>query len=186
MRVKRELSIGEWAVLALLCERPRHGYALAAAMAPDGEIGQIWSLGQPLTYRALSVMQSLGLVEVNATTPGDRAPRRTELRATVRARRLVARWLREPVLRPRDLRSELLLKIAFLRRRRRPLGPLLGQQREILLARLADLDAQLAADPGPLADVIRWRRISADAGLRFVDELLAREPASAAATPVAR
>lgn len=178
MRTKRELSIGEWAVLALLCERPMHGYAVAAAMAPEGEIGQIWSLGQPLAYRALSVMQSLELVEVNAQTRGDRAPRRTELRATPRARRLVARWLRTPVARPRDLRSELLLKIAFLRRRRRPLAPLLLAQREVLTERLTELEAELEREHGPRADVIRWRWISADAGMRFVEELLAREPAA--------
>jgi DNA-binding PadR family transcriptional regulator len=174
VRTKRSLSVGEWAVLALLCERPLHGYAVAAAMAPDGEIGRIWSLGQPLTYRALSVLQSLELVEVGAVMSGTRAPRRTELKATAAGRRMVAGWLREPVARPRDLRSQLLLKIAFLRRRRRPLGPLLVAQREALLARVSELGAEPDA-AGSLGDVLRWRLISAEAGLRFVDELLERE-----------
>lgn len=175
MRVKRELSVGEWAVLALLCERPAHGYAIAAAMAPDGEIGQIWSLGQPLAYRALRVLQGLELVEVSGHSAGDRAPRRTELRATERARGMVDGWLAAAVPRPRDLRSELLLKIAFLRRRGEPLGPLLRAQRELLTRRIEQLDDELQRAPQTLADVIRWRAISAGAGVRFVDELLARE-----------
>lgn len=181
MRTKKELLIGEWAVLALLCERPMHGYAIAAAMAPDGEIGQIWSLGQPLTYRALSVMQRLELVEVNAHKPGDRAPKRTELRANARARRMVSQWLRTPAARPRDLRSELLLKMAFLRRRRRSVVPLLAAQRELLAERLGELEREPVRDGDPLADVHRWRWISAEAGLRFVDEVLARESRAGAA-----
>lgn len=175
VRTKRELSIGEWAVLALLCERPAHGYAIAAAMAPDGEIGQIWSLGQPLAYRALQVLQRLELVEVSGERAGAGAPRRTELRATARARRQVAQWLAEPVQRPRDLRSELLLKLAFTRRRRRPLAPLLRAQRELLETRVAELEQERRDAPATLVDVIRWRSISAEAGIRFVDELLARE-----------
>lgn len=167
--------MGEWAVLALLCEHPAHGYAIAAAMAPDGEIGQIWSLGQPLAYRALSVLQSLGLVEVNARTPGDRAPSRTELKATPRAKRMVTRWLAAPAPRTRDLRSELLLKIAFLRRRRRSLEPLLSAQRDVLIRRIAALEEAMRDGGTGSADVIRWRSISAEAGLRFVEELLERE-----------
>ncbi len=162
-------------MLALLCERPAHGYAIAAAMAPEGEIGQIWSLGQPLTYRALQVLQRLELVEVSGEKAGRSAPRRTELRATARARRLVADWLGAPAQRPRDLRSELLLKLAFTRRRRRPLAPLLQAQRALLEARVAALAEEQRDAPATLADVIRWRSISAEAGIRFVDELLARE-----------
>lgn len=175
MRTKRELSSGEWAVLALLCERPAHGYAIAAAMAPDGEIGQIWSLRQPLAYRALQVLQRLELVEVSAERAGRSAPRRTELRATARARRAVADWLAAPVQRPRDLRSELLLKLAFLRRARRSRAPLLCAQREVLERRVAELEREQAEAAPALHDVIRWRAISAEAGIRFVDELLERE-----------
>jgi len=39
-RARDELTVGEWAVLALLGEQPAHGFALARAMAPDGEVGR--------------------------------------------------------------------------------------------------------------------------------------------------
>jgi PadR family transcriptional regulator AphA len=175
VRTKKSLSLGEWAVLALLCERPMHGYAVAATMARDGEVGAIWSLGQPLAYRALTVLQGLDLVEVHGESPGDRAPRRTELAATARGRELVERWLAAPAPRPRDLRSELLLKISLLRRRDRSLAPLLRAQREVLIERMGELEVERAAAEGTLADVVRMRWLTADAGLRFVDELMERE-----------
>ncbi|HEY4280986.1 MAG TPA: PadR family transcriptional regulator [Conexibacter sp.] len=175
MRTKRALSLGEWAVLALLSERPMHGYAVAATMAKDGEVGAIWSLGQPLTYRALTVLQTLELVEVSGETPGDRAPRRTELRATERGRELLESWLAAPAQRPRDLRSELLLKVALLRRRGDSLAPLLRAQHDVLIERMSELEGEQAAASGTRVDVVRMRWLTADAGLRFVDELLERE-----------
>ncbi len=38
------MPASECAVLALLAERPTHGFAIAQAMADDGEIGKVWSL----------------------------------------------------------------------------------------------------------------------------------------------
>ena len=43
-RLRDELTAGEWAILALLAESPTHGFAIARAMAPEGEVGQIWSV----------------------------------------------------------------------------------------------------------------------------------------------
>jgi hypothetical protein len=39
-RGREELTAGEWAVLALVNEQPTHGFALARAMAPDGDVGR--------------------------------------------------------------------------------------------------------------------------------------------------
>jgi hypothetical protein len=50
------LAPGEWAVLALLCERPAHGWLLACELAPSGELGSIWSLGRLLVYRSIGVL----------------------------------------------------------------------------------------------------------------------------------
>ena len=84
-------------------------------MAPDGEIGRVWSLRRPMTYRALTSLQKLGLAEVDSiessSTP---PPNRTLLRATPDAQALVEQWLITPEPHVRDLRSLLLLKIHFL------------------------------------------------------------------------
>jgi DNA-binding PadR family transcriptional regulator len=173
VRRKQDLLVGEWAVLAFLCERPAHGYAVGAAMAPEGELGQIWSLTQPLTYRTLDVLKSMELIEVVGVKPGKQAPQRTELRATPRAKRMVTRWLETPEPHVRDLRSSLLLKIHFLNRRRRSPAKLLTAQRELLLAQA---EALTASPPDDL--VRRWRLTMTEAALRFVDETLEREAAA--------
>ncbi len=41
------------AVLALLAERPAHGWALSREVAPGAEIGEIWSGDRQRVYRAL-------------------------------------------------------------------------------------------------------------------------------------
>ncbi len=171
VRRKEDLSVGEWAVLALLCEGPAHGYAIRAAMAPDGDLGRIWSLGQPHTYRTLAVLRELGLVEVAAITPGDQAPQRTELQATEKARAMVAIWLETPEPHVRDLRSSLLLKIHLLRRGGRSPATLLSAQRDLLAAQAKKLGDTTAPD-----DLVqRWRLTMTEAALRFVEETLERE-----------
>jgi PadR family transcriptional regulator AphA len=172
MRRKQELLVGEWAVLALLCERPAHGYAIAALMAPDGDVGEIWSLSQQLTYRALRTLQSLGLAEVSAVTPGNAAPRRTEWTATARAKRMVTRWLDQPERHIRELRPNLLLKLHLLRRRGRSPVALLTAQRDLLRTTIEQLDAD-DPDTQPALLIAAWRRAMAGAGLEFVAATLA-------------
>lgn len=175
MRTKKDLLVGEWAVLALLCERPAHGYAIAALMAPDGDVGQIWSLSQQLTYRALRTLQQQGLVQVSAITPGAAAPSRTELVATTEAKRMVSRWLKAPERRIRELRPNLLLKLHLLARRGRSRLPLLEAQRALLLDTLAELGRAGPDEPQPAALVDAWRRAMAGAALGFVEETIALE-----------
>ena len=58
-----EPSLPEWAALGVLCEGPRHGWAVARELAPDGEIGRVYSCTRPLVYRALAQLREAGLVE---------------------------------------------------------------------------------------------------------------------------
>ena len=172
MRTKKELLPGEWAVLALLCERPAHGYSIAATMAPDGDVGEIWSLSEQLTYKTLRTLQTLGYVEVSAVKAGNGAPRRTELVATTDAKRMVSRWLRTPEPHIRDLRPNLLLKLHLLHRRGRSPLPLLEAQREQLAQAVARIDAD--DTPGePVALLNRWRRTMAVAAQAFVEDAIA-------------
>jgi DNA-binding PadR family transcriptional regulator len=167
----RHILTGEWAVLALLCERPAHGYAVAGALAPDGEIGRVWSLNQALTYRALDVLKERGLIVVRGEKPGEGGPRRIELEATSRGRELVTSWLGTPEEHIRDLRSVLLLKLTFRERSGLALAPLLKAQREVVAPKAAALQAR--AREGDMADL--WRATIARAALDFIEQGLARE-----------
>lgn len=178
MRVKRDLLAGEWAVLALLCEEPRHGYAIATLMAPDGEIGRVWSLHRPMTYRSIGALEKLKLITEDSVEPGTTAPTRRVLRATPEARERVAAWLEQPEEHVRDLRALLLLKVHFLRRSGRPVAGLLHAQRVVLARQERSLAEQRerSDDLGRMLAQRRWSMT--DAALRFVDVILVEDAAA--------
>jgi DNA-binding PadR family transcriptional regulator len=168
-----ELSAGEWAVLALVAEEPTHGFAIARAMAPDGEVGKVWSVRRPLVYRAVENLAGMGLVRAAGTEPGRAGPQRTVLEITPAGRRELARWLGEPVAHVRDARSLLMLKLLFLARADADSRPLLGAQREHfaeLAERLGDAAARADGFDRALA---LWRLESTTAAVRFVEAMLA-------------
>ena len=165
----QQLSLGAWAVLALVCEGDSHGWALVRSMAPRGEIGRVWSIQRALVYRTIDLVVAAGLVERAGTEQGTRGSTRTLLHVTPAGRRAVERWLGEPVLHVRDLRSALLLKLLFAERSGRDRAPLLEAQLAILTEAVAVLEAQLADDPPAAVNVGAFRLETARAGLRFVE-----------------
>src|SRR5262245_53273903 len=85
-------------------------------MTRTGEIGAVWSLGRPLVYRALELLEQRGLVQAIGHEPGLRGPNRTIFRATALGREELERWLTEPVDHVRDVRSTFLLKLILIDR----------------------------------------------------------------------
>ena len=169
---KTALSPAEWASLALLAEQPAHGFAIARALAPEGEVGRVWSCSRPLAYRALAVLGERGLVDERGSEASESGPQRTLLGPTRRGRRELERWLSEPAEHVRDLRSALMLKLLFLSRRAADPGPLLERQRDILVPLVEGLEAAAGDADGFDRVLYLWRLESARAALRFVDDLL--------------
>lgn len=178
MRVKNDLLLGEWAVLALLSEGPMHGYALASLFSPDGEVGQVWTMGQPRVYRALEVLEKDELIEVDSTKPGDRAPRRIDMVATDIGRARVDAWFERPESQVKDLRSAFLLKLLLLDRRGRQSGKLLKAQREVLISRRSDLKQEADESEQNFPMVSAWRLIMCEAALDFVEQAIEGEEKS--------
>ena len=133
------LALNEWAVLAVVVEKPRHGYDIAAALDRDSEIGRAWRLGRPLVYRALDRLEEAGYIERRRTEPGDAAPPRTVYGATRKGRAALKRWLHEPVQRLRDVRSALLLKLVLIDRLGLDRAPLVEAQQGSLRRRVRRL-----------------------------------------------
>ena len=175
-RAPPELSPAEWASLALLAERPAHGFAIARALASGGEVGRVWSCSRPLVYRGLSVLAQLGLLEERGTEQSQRGPQRTVLGLTRAGRREVERWLREPVDHVRELRSGLMLKLLFLTRRGADTSELLGRQQDVLRPLVDGLELAARSGDGFERALYLWRLESARAALRFLDELIAEPP----------
>lgn len=173
-----DLSPAEWASLALLAEQPAHGFAVARALAPGGEVGRVWSCSRPLVYRALGGLADAGLIEERGSEPSEAGPRRRMLAATRSGRRAVERWLKEPAAHVRDLRSDLMLKLLFLSRRGKDASALLAGQQAALQPVVEGLEA--AADEADGFDrlLYLWRLESARAALRFVEDVMSEARAA--------
>jgi DNA-binding PadR family transcriptional regulator len=171
-RQREELTVGEWAVLGLVAEEPTHGFAVARALAPDGEVGKVWSVRRPLVYRAIETLTDLGLVRAAGTVASSSGPQRTVLHATAPGRRALTRWLGEPIAHVRDARSLLLLKLLFLTRRGDDLAPLLTAQREQFAELAGRLAGAIDAADGFDRALALWRLESTTAAVRFVEAML--------------
>jgi len=174
------LSCGEWAVLGLLAEQPRHGFAVARLMAPKGEVGRVWALPKPLVYRALSILQDRGLIVPAGEEPGERGPHRTLHVATGAGVEALLTWLATPVEHLREVRSLLMLKLALLARRSEAADALLAAQRERLGPLVAALEARIATADAFEYTLLLWRLESARAAVRFIDGVIAGLPVAAA------
>ena len=167
-----QLLLGEWACLGLLYCEPAHGFAIAAQLRPDTEIGRIWSLSRPLTYRALDQLVDRGLVRPVGSEPGSGGPSRTILAITRRGRSALRRWLRTPVDHLRDLRSELLLKIALAEHCGVDISDMLRVQHARIDTQAHTLSIAALDFDGSVLDVVAlWRFEASQAGLRFLEQL---------------
>lgn len=159
------LSLNEWAVLTLLVDSPRHGYDIAAELAPGRPLGDVWRVRRPLVYRALERLADLGMATTDRTEKGDAAPPRTIYRPTRQGRDALVEWLTTPASHLRDVRSELLLKLVAHEVLGADPRPLVAAQR----AAFAPLLAGLGPEPPPGDVIATWRHHSA----RAVDAFLA-------------
>src|SRR5580698_1962885 len=126
-----EMSLPEWLVLAILSRQPAHGFAVAQLTAPDGDLGRVWQIPKAVVYRAIGRLLDAGLIVPEGTERG-LGPQRTVYAATDDGRAAAQRWLHEPVEHVRDIRSELLLKLALLDRADEDAADLLHAQRAVL------------------------------------------------------
>jgi DNA-binding PadR family transcriptional regulator len=171
-RARDELTAGEWAVLALLAEGPTHGFAIARAMEPEGEVGRIWSVRRPLVYRAVDTLTAQELARPAGTVASRSGPARTILEATPNGKRALTRWLRQPVEHVRDARSLLMLKLLFLNRRGADPEPLLIAQRERFAKVAEGLGTAVDEAEGFDRALLLWRLESTTAAVRFVERML--------------
>jgi PadR family transcriptional regulator AphA len=136
-------------------------------LAPEGDIGRIWSLSRPLTYRAIDGLVDKGLLSRRGRRAGQGRDR-VLLAPTASGRRAAAKWLDTPVQHLRDVRTELLVKLALRDRAGLDSQALLNAQ-QLLFEPV--IDALTSTDDGDdLVDV--WRRESARAVRRFLEQAL--------------
>jgi DNA-binding PadR family transcriptional regulator len=167
MERRETLSLNEWAVLACLVEHPRHGYDIAAELAPEAELGTVWRVSRQLVYRALDRLVALQMAEPHGPEPGTGGPPRRVHAATAAGRERVVAWVATPVPHLREVRSALLLKLVVARRLGVDPTSLVRAQR----AAFAEPLAALAAVPPRADPVALWRHHSAAAVRALLEDL---------------
>jgi PadR family transcriptional regulator AphA len=175
------VSFAEQVCLALTVQGVSHGWAIGTMLGHDGEVGRIWSLSRPLTYRAIDGLVEKRLVSRRGHSAG-RGRDRVLLAPTAAGRRTASRWLDSPVEHLRDVRTELLVKLFLRRRAGLDNAALLAAQRERFAPRIDALTS--STDDDDLVGL--WRRESARAVRRFLDEALRPHDAPATLKPELR
>jgi molybdopterin-binding protein len=157
------LSLAEHVCLVLVQQGASHGWAVGTLLAPDGEVGRIWSLSRPLTYRALEQLADKELVRRSGEVKASGRDRQL-LAVTPKGRRLAQEWLDAPVEHLREVRTDLLLKLALGERDGRDVEPLLRRQEALFADRISSLTSGTTAP-----DLVSlWRSESARAVRRFL------------------
>lgn len=157
-------------MLALISEGPTHGFAISQLTSPDGRLGRIWHIPKPVIYRAIGRLEAAGLIAPQSVEPG-RGPQRTIYSATVAGRRAVRAWLDTPVEHVRDVRSQLLVKLALLDRAGTDATALLRRQKAVLQPIASAIATERSPCEGFDATLLAWRRATASAALSFLDDI---------------
>jgi DNA-binding PadR family transcriptional regulator len=163
------LSLSEWVVLCLICEQPTHGFAVVAALARDSELGQIWYVPKAVVYRAMDRLEQFGYTRTIGIEPSSRGPVKSLSEATPAGQSTARLWLGRPVVHPRDVRTELLIKLALLDRIGVDASELLRRQHALLTPVAAVLTDRLDGATGFQHTLALWRRESISATLRFLE-----------------
>lgn len=168
-RDAERLLLGEWACLGVLASGTTHGFAIASQLRPEADLGRIWSLSRPLTYRAIDQLLKRGYAEPVGEEPGIAGGTRTILAITDPGRVALREWLHRPVIHLRDLRSELLLKLRLAASLDIEVSTLVKAQRRVVTDIRRSLLGHLREHPDDI--VTQWRLETADAAMRFLDSL---------------
>jgi DNA-binding PadR family transcriptional regulator len=166
-----DLSLADWVVLGVVGEGPTHGWPIVRTLRSDGELGRVWTVPRPIVYRSLATLTERNLIEEAPGPSESRGPKRTIVRATRSGNAASMRWLGTPVEHVRDVRTELLVKLALLDRAGR-------SPRELIERQITQIEPVIRAVSAPPAgdgfDLVlaRWRREQALAVDRFLRSLI--------------
>ncbi|MFB7176111.1 PadR family transcriptional regulator [Streptomyces sp. NPDC056257] len=164
-----DLPLAEWIVLALIAERPSHGFAIASLTAEGAEIGEFWYVSRPMVYRSITRLVERGLITPVGSEEGNRGPQRMIYAATRSAKATVSRWLSEPVAQLFDVRADLTCKFLLLQRRGSSPARLVERQRVVIDEIEESLRAKERAGDHLTRAIYAWRLEHVRAARRFLD-----------------
>lgn len=132
------------ALLALLNEKPSHGYELKSRFSEA--LGPLWPLREAQIYNNLRILERDGLVAPDEQDEQKGGADRKPFCLTDTGRDALTDWLESPVRVSRKLKDDFYLKLSILAATASEdlLWNLLWQQREVVLQRLRELEPALA------------------------------------------
>jgi DNA-binding PadR family transcriptional regulator len=173
-----ELSLADWVVLGLVAEAPTHGWPIVRVLRADGAMGRVWTVPRPIVYRSLTTLTDRGYIEACGEMTDSKGPPRTIVRVTRTGRSALKRWLETPVEHVRDVRTELLVKLALLSRADQSPRRLVERQIDHLAPVIGAVSSRPKGDGFDLV-LSRWRREQAIAVDRFLRSLLTPDASTA-------
>jgi PadR family transcriptional regulator AphA len=166
---ERPLALTEWPVLCVACEKPTYGFAIAGLFSHGRSLGRVWQISKPTIYRAIRRLEWLGLVQLAGQQHTDSGPARSLVKATRSGRRAARVWLRTPVPHGRDVRSELLIKLALLDRAGDNPADLLSRQVAAFRPLATVLADRVQETTGMEHTLALWRHETMTATMQFLD-----------------
>lgn len=163
----------EHALLGLIREQPRHGYALYQDLTEPGGLWAVWRMKQSQLYALLAKLEARGYLQAT-TEPQEGRPPRKVYALTAEGRDAFDQWLRQPVAHGREFRMDFMAKLYFAQRE----GPtiirtLIERQRATCQEWLTELAPDEAKAEGgyPFARLVRsYREGQIRAMLAWLDE----------------
>ena len=128
----------KYAVLGLIAEEPRHGYAVRAAF--EERLGDFWQLNYGQVYQVLGILESQGFI-VSRDEQIARRPTRRVYSISAKGRASLQRWLEHPrVTTAKPFRDDFYARLLFIKQHDGDvLARLLKAQKEACEQRPAEL-----------------------------------------------
>jgi DNA-binding PadR family transcriptional regulator len=101
----------KYAVLGLIAEEPRHGYAVRAAF--EERLGDFWELNYGQVYQVLTALQQESLITGTDEQVG-RRPRRTVYAISAKGRDALRAWLAKPPSATKPFRDDFYVRLLFI------------------------------------------------------------------------
>ena len=164
-----EPSVLDQIVLALIGEKPRHGFAVSKELETDPSLSAVIRARRPLVYRSINSLVDAKLIRETKTEPGDQGSPRVIYATTATGKSTSTIWLNDTVDHPRDARIELLAKFVLRNRRNLTNQQLAKRQKKLFENQAAKLQVStnLATDDVRLVSL--WRVETINAMIRLLE-----------------
>jgi PadR family transcriptional regulator AphA len=164
-----ELSVLDQIVLAIIGEKPQHGFAVSKELERDPSLSAVIRIRRPLVYRSINCLLDAKLLRETKVEPGDQGSQRVVYTVTASGKLASTTWLNEVVEHPRDARIELLAKFVLRSRRNLKNQQLAKRQKKLFERQATKLQALANSATDDVRLVSLWRVENINAMVRLLE-----------------